>query len=373
MNFRHLGLALVFSAALAACGGGDSGPTLKRVVSFGDSLSDLGAYSPATSLAGTGAAPFFGGRFTTNSHTGYTAASNTNTATVWVEWIAATLGVPISPHEAGFLGQSLKCPAAPSPAAAAAFPLLADTCTGYGMGGSRVTDANGIGKTGGALTVPMVTQVANHQTRFGNFRDSDLVLVYGGNNDVFVQFGAAGAGLPVATATANVQAAATELAALVKDQILAKGATHVAVMNLPDSSLTPFGATLTANGQALLSSLSAAFNTSLDAALAGAAVHMIDARALSADARSNPAKYGLANVTVPTCDAAKISAITAGRVTDGSSLFCNSAAGQAFNGIRTGADVNTWLFADGVHPTVKGHKVFADAVIADLRAFGWIK
>ena len=36
------------------------------VVSFGDSLSDVGTYAPVTSLTGNGAPPYAGGRFTTN-------------------------------------------------------------------------------------------------------------------------------------------------------------------------------------------------------------------------------------------------------------------------------------------------------------------
>ena len=75
----------------------------------------------------------------------------------------------------------MKCPAAANPA-------LASTCTAYGQGGSRVTDPNGIGKSGGALTVPVVTQVANHLARFGSFKASDLVLVWAGSNDAFFQF-----------------------------------------------------------------------------------------------------------------------------------------------------------------------------------------
>jgi phospholipase/lecithinase/hemolysin len=74
---------------------------------------------------------------------------------------------------------------------------------------------------------------------------------------------------------------------------------------------------------------------------------------------------------VPTCDAAKIAVITGGAITDGSSLFCNSDA-VPWNGIRDGADVNTWLFADGVHPTTKGHKLLSDAILGQLKAFGWI-
>ena len=75
---------------------------------------------------------------------------------------------------------------------------------------------------------------------------------------------------------------------------------------------------------------------------------------------------------MPACDAAAISAITRGAVTDGSSLFCNSTAGAPYNGLRAGASVTTWQFADGVHPTTGGHKVISDAFTAQLKAFGWL-
>ena len=57
---------------------------------------------------------------------------------------------------------------------------------------------------------------------------------------------------------------------------------------------------------------------------------------------------------------------------DGSSLFCNATPGAPYNTLATGADVNTWQFADGVHPTTGGHKIIGDAFAAQLRAFGWI-
>ena len=63
-------------------------------MSFGDSLSDVGTYAPATSLAGDGSAPYFGGRFTTNGPG----------AAVWVELLAAELGLAITPAEVGFAG-----------------------------------------------------------------------------------------------------------------------------------------------------------------------------------------------------------------------------------------------------------------------------
>ena len=161
-------------------------PTTKgsftAVVSFGDSLSDIGAYAPATSLAGNGTPPFFGGKFTTNETSNGQPDANP-LGKVWVENLAASLGILVTPAEVGFGASSVKCPAAANPA-------FATTCTGYGQGGSRVTDPNGIGHSTGALTVPVVTQIANHLARFGSFKDSDLILVYAGNNDVFTQFDA---------------------------------------------------------------------------------------------------------------------------------------------------------------------------------------
>jgi outer membrane lipase/esterase len=362
ISLKFLASALAAAALLVACGGGDDSKFVTtRVVSFGDSLSDLGAYAPATSLAGNGSAPVFGGKFTTNVHSGYTAGSNINTASTWVEVVAGRLGVLISPHEVGFGATSAKCPANNA------------TCTGYGQGGSRVTAPNGIGKDGGALTVPMVTQVANHITRFSSFGEGDLVFVWGGNNDAFIQLGAVGQGLPVATAVANMSTAANELVALINTQIIAKGANRVAVMNLPDASQTPGFAGLDAQTKGLLSQLSAQFNSTLATGLNGVAqARIIDARGLIGAVATSPSTYGLTNVVDAACDPAKIAAITRGGVTDGSSLFCNATAGAPFDGLKTGASASTWFFADSVHPTSGGHKVIGDIVYGELQKAGWV-
>jgi phospholipase/lecithinase/hemolysin len=299
----------------------------------------------------------------------------------------------ITPAEVGFAGQSQKCPAAANPA-------LANTCTGYAQGGSRVTDPNGIGHSGGALTVPMVTQIANHLARFGNFTATDLVVVFGGNNDVFAQFGAfttAATQIQTDAATGKITAdqanlelfqaqtaaqtamkqAAQELAGYVKTQILAKGAKYVVVWNLPDSALTPFGASLkadpaTASAVPVLSGLVDIFNLWLRDGLTDLPVQLLDANTLFKETYNNPTKYGIVNNTTPACDVAKISAITGGLITDGSSLFCNSTPGAPYNGLTTGADVTTWEFADSVHPTTGGHKLISDVAMQILQSYGWI-
>lgn len=387
----HVSALAAAALIVAGCGGGSNStdsPLATRVVVFGDSLSDVGAYTVATQIPlgqAPGVAPFFGGKFTTNSHTGYSATSNTNNANTWVEWISARLGVAITPAEVGFgpAANRRKCPAAANPA-------LAGSCTGYAQGGSRVTSPAGIGNPNGnginganpaPMTVPMVTQVADHLTAFSAFGRDDIVFVWGGNNDTFIQLGLVGAGaIAPADGVAAMQTAATELVALVKDQIIANGAKRVAVMTLPDASNAPAFAGADANTRGLLSQLSAAFNAAMVAGLDGSGARIIDARTLNAAVQASPSSFGLTNVTTPACNAQIIAGVTGGRITDGSSLFCNAAPAALFtaaglpslNAITPGASASTYLFADGVHPTTAGHKIFADQVWTQLKNFGWV-
>lgn len=401
-RYRTQASALVASAALAlllaACGGGDpdvpgsvgpsGAPTTKgnftTIVSFGTSPSDVGTYAPASSLTGNGQPPFFGGRFTTNSATG----------TVWVENLAVALGITLTAAEIGFNGSSVPCPAQ------AINPALSATCTAYGQGGARITNPNGVGRdpvTGaGALTVPLARQIDNHLARFTTFKSTDLIFVEGGLNDLFVQFqtfGAAAAQIQARAASgaisadeanrqlfaaqtaaqAEMKTAALELAGYVKDKILARGGRYVAVATIPDLANTPFGKSpQVAPAVSVATALTDTFNLWLREGLANQPVQLLDLRNFFNDAVANPTKYGLANVAVPACDAAKISVVTGGQVTTGSSLFCNATPGAPFNGLRTGADVTTWLFADDVHPTTRGHQLIFEYANAQLRAFGWI-
>lgn len=400
-SLRSWLITAVAIAGLVACGGGDDpyvpgtagpsgAPTTKgvfsAVVSFGDSLSDVGTYKPATSLAGDGTPPYFGGKFTTNATTD--VISLDDDARLWVETVATSLGLVVTQAEVGFAGSSVKCPAA-------AVPALATTCTAYGQGGARVTDPVGLGNAAGALTVPVKTQIANHVAAFGGFTAADLVFVWAGNNDVFVQFGdfAAEAAWVQAEAAAGrltadqanallleaqlaalgaMKQAALELGGYVRAEILGRGARYVAVMNLPDIAQTPFGQSLPASVRPVLTALSENFNLWLREALKEQPVQMIDMFAFYGAVLADPAAYGLSNTTTPACSVAVISAVTGGAVTDGSSLFCNATPGAPYNALVAGADIDSWLFADTVHPTSGGHAVLGAHVLERLRAFGWI-
>jgi phospholipase/lecithinase/hemolysin len=364
----HISALAAAALIVAGCGGGTTdSPLATRVVVFGDSLSDVGTYVVATSINGPGTgAPFFGGKFTTNTFTGYTAASNTSTANTWVEWVSARLGVATTFAEIGFGTTRIPCPAAANG--------LAATCSGYAQGGARVS----VSTAGGALPISIADQIASHNTRTvsgfkSGFGSDDIVFVFGGNNDALQQAGLVGAAaITPQDAVVAVRTAATELATLVKEEILAKGAKRVAVMTLPDGSLAPRFAAADAQTKALVSTLFAEFNSALLAELSGSSARIISIDAIFAAARANPSAFGLTNVTDPACSAAIISAVTGGQITDGSSLFCNASSGVPFNGLNPGASASTYLFADGLHPTTGGHKLLADQIWLKLKDFGWV-
>jgi len=148
-----------------------------------------------------------------------------------------------------------------------------------------------------------------------------------------------------------------ELAAYVKTLIVANGAKHVAVVNLPDVSLTPSAKAQNADTQALISNMVIYFNTQLQTGLAGVAgVTLVDAYADNRNQIANPASYALTNVTTPTCGTNALS---------GSSLVCNS------SNVITG-DTSHYLFADTVHPTPYGYKLLAQLVTKSMVLAGWL-
>jgi phospholipase/lecithinase/hemolysin len=355
LNFSAGLVTFAAIAVLAGCGGGStsspSKPQFSAVVSFGDSLSDVGSYAVATTDPTTGVVT--GGRFTTNP------------GPIWVEDIAAKLNLTLTPNVTGYGTLNVKCPK--------------PNCTGYGQGGSRVTDINGIGHATGALTIPMKTQMDNHLAANPTYKATDLVFVYGGNNDVFYQAGyvsavVAGASAAPGATAASVAAAgaaaqqtagiamataATELAGYVRDKIIAKGAKYVVVMNLPDSAATPYGVSLGANA-ALLTGLVNTFNTTFQQAITTMAldVVVIDANAANKDVFANQVQYGVTNSTTPACDLVKLAPYGS------SSLFCNATT------LIPSANAG-FLFADAVHPTTFGHRLFSDYVTLQLAKKGW--
>ena len=354
-NFRYRGWAWALvagaSALLVACGGGGDGDQTPKVkysnlVSFGDSLSDVGTYGVSTIKA------VGGGQYNVNGANGKN----------WTELLAAQLGV--AAPCAAQTGLKSVIPNIP-----AVTVVNKPGCFGYGQGGSRVTNPVGIGNIAtfpadpsgalGQLTDPVLNQIQRHLAASGgSFKADELVTVLAGGNDVFANLGAIGAG--AITPQAGVIAVGTaggELAAYIKNLIVGKGAKYVVVVNLPNVSKTPFAYTLDAPTQGLIQTMSATFNDQLAKGLAGVDVVLVDAFAQSNDQAANPAQYGIKNGTSPACDLSK--------TIFASSLVCNATTLIA-------GDVSKYQFADGVHPTPYGYQLLAQLVAKNLAAKGWL-
>lgn len=170
----------------------------------------------------------------------------------------------------------------------------------------------------------------------------------------------AGADYAAAAAPKMVVALATagaELVGLVKTQLLAKGATHVVVNNLPDVATTPSGLAQSAETQNLINAMVKAFNDQLSTGLASESnVVLVDIFSVSHDQAINPGPYGLTNVKTPAC---------ASNALEGFSLVCNAKNVVA-------GDVSHYQFADTVHPTPFGYWLLARYVSERLVVKGWM-
>ncbi len=336
--------ALLTVIILAGCGGGDKAPQFSAVVSFGDSLSDIGTYSVGTVRA------LGGGKYTVN------AADSKN----WIELMAARLNVAAPcPAQTGLDGD---------PAQGFSVPVANfSNCTAYAQGGARVTNPVGPGNKalGGAnavlgqLTVPVATQIQNHlAVKGGSFSGDEIVFVLAGGNDIFINLATVAAGGDPTTAVTAMGTAGAELAGYVKSLIVGKGAKYVTVVNLPDVSKTPFALVQSAETQGLINTMVTAFNAQLQQGLTGVDLILVDAYSVSRDQSANPSKYGLTNTSAPACD------LSPAKNPLGSSLICTKA--NLIAGV-----VDNYQFADTVHPTPYGYKLLADLVSAELGKRGW--
>lgn len=264
--------------AFAFAGGGQAvaGPYNDLVV-FGDSLSDAG-----NSYAQTGqppSPPYFQGR-----------ASD---GPVWVERLAPLLGVPT-----------------PTPSA-----LSGSSATDFAYYGARTT--------GG--TVPSVGQQVQTYLSSHTPSSGDLFTIQGGADDF-----SAG----VLDPTVPAHALRDDISSL-----LAAGARHVLVMNLPPLGKTPAYVGTPLEGFA--TGLSDAYDSTLSADLGmlrgnypQASISLLDANALFQQVIANPGAYGLTDVTHPALSGTPPTA---------------------------GPDADQHLFWDTGHPTATGHQLLADA------------
>ncbi|HYR92179.1 MAG TPA: autotransporter domain-containing protein [Terriglobia bacterium] len=223
-----------------------------RIVVFGDSLSDGGAYTNIVkALNVPGASQVARFKFTTNP------------GNVWVDNIAARFGLTLTPN---------------------AF----DGGSNYAEGGARVTLPNN--SQPGVSQSAVSVQIDRFLAAGGTFGKSDVVTMLVGANDIFQ-------GGPAAISPA-ITALVTQLG-----RLQAAGANNIVLVSLPDIGTTPafgFGAGGAANPG---TQASASFNAGLKQGLQrfGGNILYIDAFALYREVVANPAAYGIGTVNAVAC------------------------------------------------------------------------
>ena len=210
----------------------------------------------------------------------------------------------------------------------------------YDAGGARV-DADSVSQLGPAPS--LTTQLNSYLASTGGVANPNaLYTVWGGANDLFAV--AAGADLQTTVGSA-VAAQVGIVGALQK-----AGARYVMVPNLPDVGLTP-----QFNGNPLMSgqgtALADGYNTALYAGLnsAGLQVIPLDTFHMLQEIVANPGQYGFSNATDPACTVA-------------SSVTCNPGTLVNPNAAQS------YVFADGVHPSAATHKILAQYAESILEA-----
>jgi phospholipase/lecithinase/hemolysin len=375
--------ATLAAAVLTACGGGSDSPlppkaTISRVVVAGDSLADAGT---------------FGFKFTVQN-----AADPATGYPIFPQIVASNFGVAPPCNFYAFANGTFAQNSKPG-------------CTDYAVGGGRIYNPASNG--GAAAPTNIQLQLATAaQVAGGTWTPSDLIIVDGGGNDaadlVKAYLGAQanpsayGAFLSQQLDAATINAAlaqpngAAVAAGLymqkladtyynaIKANTLDKGATHVAVLNAPDISLTPqfqqllaglaqkIGAAGAAQTQAAIQQWIQGFNSELAAKVAGdARIALVPFYEDFTDEVKNPAAYGLTNVTTPACPVTGTDPGTG--LPTYTFTTCSSAALDAVPpaGLTAGW-WQTYAFSDSFHPTPFGHRLLAASVSRAIARAGWL-
>lgn len=364
LRTRHLAgaiaAALMFSTTASAT-------TFSKVVVFGDSLSDAGNISLATAPSVQPPLEF-----------------TTNPGHVAVQDLAGSLGYTLGPSLAGG--------------------------TDYAWGGAGILTNS----PGTPAAVPTITSQVNAYLAAGSTDPNALYSIWGGANDIFYAATSAGAaaqaqqiiqqqvaaqiaqlqaaGMPAAQIQAMTPAITQQVTAIVTQQVQtaagvsslmtadqaqasiaaaaqqevkligqlqAAGVKNLLVFNLPNIGVTPSGAAQGAAAQQSLTGLSLVFNNTLNSGLGtlGQGIIPVNTYGLINEVIANPSMYGFSNVTVPACGAGA------------SSVQCGPQGAGLPYSYAPGTD-QSYLFADGVHPTTAAHAMLAQVVLSELNAPG---
>lgn len=371
------GLVMALAWGLVGCGGNDSLPpktSISKVYVMGDSLADVGTFG--------------GVKFTVQD------PLTPSNSLIWPQIIANQFGLNGADqcNFYAFTGSTFAANTTPG-------------CTNYAIGGGRVRVKDADGGNLNPLTVG--TQMASRALS-GDYTSGDLVLLVGGGNDAadlttaFLRAAAdptntggmvtafqtfllqqlppadvgqlltqdptgSSAGLAYMTALANT------FYEDVSTKVLAKKASHVAILNMPDITITPLlQATLSTMSptqagqvQALVRAWITTFNAQLKTRIGSdTRIALVDFYADFQDEVNKPTDYGLSNVTNPVCttDMGLLGNFPCLSTTLDASPPAGSSAGWW----------KRYAFSDGFHPTPFGHSLLAASVSRALARAGWL-
>lgn len=257
---------------------------ITQIVSFGDSLTDTGNVYNFLGDAIVGP-PYYQGRFSNGP--------------VYIERLAERLGI-----------------AAPTPSRTGGM--------NYAYGGAQTGSGNS------SLVIPNIsTQVSTYMATLPAANPGQLFVLWGGANDFLGT--QTNANIPINNLSSNI----VTLSGL--------GAMNFLIPNLPPLGSTP--GRLGGVDEVRLNDLTVAFNLGLETELSrlesslGVNIYRLDTYGLIQDALSNPAAYGLTNVT----DAAY-----------------NSTSGSVV------VNPDEYLFWDTLHPTATAHRFIGDRAFASV-------
>jgi len=407
--------AILVATQLASCGGGGGSVTssnITQAVSFGDSLSDTGTYAPVKVMTA-------GVKWTTNpakvwaevvadayglplqpnafvrfnkdfatDHDMQMSVIQPLAGTSYAQGSARVSSMPIS-LAAGASAPSAS-PLMPGTTAYGSIAVapagVGDVIVGYSYNGTTPFAAKS-GVPSALTAVSIKDQISNYlNTHNGQFTSNQLVLIQGGANDVFVALttyqntgGLApdpnycgGTTLPYVTynpadpTTDNIVTCAAKEMVVQLKRLVESGATNILYANLPDIGNTPefvhYAQLDPVNGAAakgLITQLSNGYNLvvlgSLHALGLDSKIRIFDTATFLTNT--------LASVANANAKWACLGPHSSSSSTGVTSLGCASAASGG-SGFVTADAPTTYIFADGVHPTQLGHKLWGDAAAA---------
>jgi len=225
----------------------------------------------------------------------------------------AVSGIPPAPY---FNGRFSNGPVAVEQLAAQLGAPLVDFAWGRATTGIGNIGDGGTQTSSGAFNLPGMLVELAHSAVPPALVPNSLFVVWGGADD----FESAGSPTVAANNIISIVAA-----------LQAAGATHILVPGLPDLGLTP-----EFNGNPVATAYTNAFNTALLANLPPGATYF-DTFAFLNGVETNPAAYGITNLTSP-----------------------------CFNGVTVCANPSQYLFWDDVHPTTSADAFLAAQFAATL-------